>query len=182
MNGSEFLTQTTATENFYRLSWLAYVKVVFKFLMLVSVSAGLIWWSFHKSQSMHSANLSLAAGWLLLIFGTLLFIYRIVYLRSVRLYTDAVGVWIFRGVFPWSRGYRGVKWRDMEDAMYFTGFFSWLFRSYTIRIGHRFTKTSEIVITDLAKGHKAVVHINHTHQLVLSSENASGRVSESFSG
>lgn len=172
MNGSEFLTQTTATENFYRLSWLAYVKVVFKFLLLASVSVGLIWWSFHKSRSVQSANLSLGAGSLLLIIGALLFIYRIVYLRSVRLYTDAVGVWIFRGVFPWSRGYRGVKWRDMEDAMYFTGFVSWIFRSYTIRIGHRFTKTSEIVIADLSKGHKAVEHINHMHHLVLEAEHA----------
>ncbi|KPC03358.1 Uncharacterized protein ABJ99_3275 [Pseudomonas syringae pv. cilantro] len=63
-----------------------------------------------------------------------------------------------------------MKWRDIEDAMYFTGFISWIFRSYTVRIGHRFTKTSEILITHLAKGNNAVEHINQLHQSILKAE------------
>ncbi|MDU8616903.1 hypothetical protein RYA95_28390 [Pseudomonas syringae pv. actinidiae] len=69
-------------------------------------------------------------------------------------------------------GVRGVKWRDIEDAMYYTGFFSWMFRSYTVRIGHRFTKTSEIFVYHLAQGHTAVEHINRMHQTILQAEQA----------
>nr|UVN18284.1 hypothetical protein pPsy0462c_00025 [Pseudomonas syringae] len=70
------------------------------------------------------------------------------------------------------RGSWCVKWRDIEDAMYYTGFFSWMFRSYTVRIGHRFTKTSEIFVYHLAQGHNAVEHINHMHQTMLQAEQA----------
>ena len=66
-----------------------------------------------------------------------------------------------------------VKWRDLEDAVYFTGFLSWALRSYTIRIGHRFTKTSEIVLPNIARGNLAVEHINQLHREVLAQkENA----------
>jgi hypothetical protein len=61
----------------------------------------------------------------------------------------------------------GVKWRDVEDAVYFPNFLSWLLKSYTVRIGHRFTKSSEIVLPHIAYGHKAVMHINEFHQNVL---------------
>lgn len=74
-------------------------------------------------------------------------VYRILLLKSVHLYTDDVGVWLFRGILPWSKGVRGFKWRDIEDAMYYTGFLSWMFRSYTARIGHRFTRQVRFSLT-----------------------------------
>ncbi|HHW1564146.1 TPA: hypothetical protein ACUT5D_005905 [Pseudomonas aeruginosa] len=45
-------------------------------------------------------------------------------------------------------------------------------RSYTVRIGHRFTKTSEILVSHLARGNKAVEHINQLHQALLRAEPA----------
>jgi hypothetical protein len=76
-------------------------------------------------------------------------------------------VWVFRGILPWSKGVSGVKWRDLEDAVFFPNFLSWLLRSYTIRVGHRFTKTSEIVLPNIARGHEAVAHINERHRQTL---------------
>ena len=58
-------------------------------------------------------------------------VYRILLVRSVHLYADSKGVWLYRGILPWNRGAVGVKWRDMEDAAFTSGFSSWLFNSYT---------------------------------------------------
>ena len=90
--------------------------------------------------------------------------YRFLQTRSVRLYYDDVGVWVFSGVLPWKKGIAGVKWRDMDEATFEQGFWSWITGSYTIRIGHRFTKESEIRLTDIAGGKDAVAKLNAYHQ------------------
>jgi len=82
----------------------------------------------------------------------------------VQLYYDDVGVWVYAGVLPWKKGVTGVKWRDMDEATFVQGFWSWITRSYTIRIGHRFTKASEIVLTDIAKGKDVVTTLNARQQ------------------
>jgi hypothetical protein len=86
--------------------------------------------------------------------------YRVLNIRSYRLYYDDVGVWLYSGILPWSKGVSGVKWRDMDEATFVTGFWSWLAKSYTIRISHRFTKASEIVLSSMARGNLAVATIN----------------------
>jgi len=93
--------------------------------------------------------------------------YRFLLLRSVQLYYDDVGVWVFSGVLPWKKGLAGVKWRDMDEATFEQGFWSWITRSYTIRIGHRFTKTSEIRLTNIARGKDAVAKLNAHHQAMI---------------
>jgi hypothetical protein len=52
----------------------------------------------------------------------------------------------------------------MDEATFVNGFWSWATRSYTVRIGHRFTKDSEIVLTNIARGKDAVAAINAKHQ------------------
>ena len=93
--------------------------------------------------------------------------YRIMVLRSVQLYYDDVGVWVYSGVLPWKKGLAGVKWRDMDEATFEQGFWSWISRSYTIRIGHRFTKASEIRLTNIAGGKAAVGTLNARHQTMI---------------
>jgi hypothetical protein len=97
----------------------------------------------------------IAAG-AVLVGSALLVGYRLLLLRSVRLYYDEVGVWTYSGVLPWAKGLAGVKWRDMDEATFSPGFWSWLTGSYTVRIGHRFTRSSEIVLTNIARGKAAV--------------------------
>lgn len=172
MEGSEYPAPSGTAAQTYRLSWLAYVKTVLKFVVMAAIAAGVAFWTWNAARTDVSLQAGISASMGLLLIALAMFIYRIFYLRSVRLYTDEVGVWIYRGILPWSRGTNGVKWRDLEDAVYYTGFFSWLFRSYTVRIGHRFTKTSEIVVADLARGHKAVEHINQVHRDALRTEQA----------
>jgi hypothetical protein len=90
--------------------------------------------------------------------------YRLLHLRSVQLYYDDVGVWVYSGILPWKKGVVGVKWRDMDEASFGSGFWSWATRSYTIRIRHRFTKDSEIVLTNIARGKDAAITVNAHHQ------------------
>jgi len=90
--------------------------------------------------------------------------YYTYFVSSIRLYTNADGVWCKRGLLPWDTGSFGIKWRDMEDAVYFMGFGAWLLKSHTVRIGHRFTKTSEIIVKNLANAEDAVTHINSLHR------------------
>lgn len=99
--------------------------------------------------------------------------YRALKIRSYRLYHDDVGVWLYSGILPWSKGVSGVKWRDMDEATFVTGFWSWLAKSYTIRISHRFTKASEIVLPSMARGHLAVATINARLQEKIRAEDAS---------
>ncbi|MCE3603500.1 hypothetical protein LXA47_07755 [Massilia sp. P8910] len=99
--------------------------------------------------------------------------YRIMMLRSVQLYYDDAGVWMYSGVLPWQKGAGGVKWRDIDSAGFTQGFLSWTTRSYTVRIGHRFTKDSEIILTNIAHGDKTAIQINTIHQEMLRSGRAS---------
>lgn len=99
--------------------------------------------------------------------SALLLAYRFLLVRSVQLYCDDVGVWVYSGVLPWKKGVSGVKWRDMDEAVFVNGFWSWATRSYTVRIRHRFTKDSEIVLTHIARGKDAVATVNGRLQALI---------------
>jgi hypothetical protein len=105
----------------------------------------------------------IAAG-VVFVASALLVGYRLLLLRSVQLYYDDVGVWTYSGVLPWKKGVTGVKWRDMDEATFSPGFWSWISGSYTVRIGHRFTKANEIVLTNIARGKAAVATLNAYQQ------------------
>ena len=135
-------------------SWIAYcgTLVLGALLFFVLLPAAFLW------------N-EIAAG-VVLVVSALVVGYRLL-LRSVQLYYDDVGVWAFAGVLPWKKGVTGVKWRDMQEATYVPGFWSWITGSYTVRIGHRFTKSGEIVLTNIARGKAAVATLNSYQQALL---------------
>jgi hypothetical protein len=132
-------------------SWTAYIGTVLLALMALAML-----------RLAFEFNQLAAAGVMLL--SVLVVGYRVLLIRSYQLYYDDVGVWLSSGILPWSKGISGVKWRDMDEATFVPNFFSWLFKSYTIRIGHRFTKSSEIVLTGMARGKDAVTTLNTRHQ------------------
>jgi hypothetical protein len=136
-------------------SWLAYAGVLALAIVLFGVLLPLafLW---HELAAL--AVLLLSA----LIVG-----YQFLLVRSVQLYMDDLGVWVHAGVLPWKKGVSGVKWRDMDEATFMNGFTSWATRSYTVRIGHRFTKDSEIVLTKIARGKEAVATVNARHQAMI---------------
>ena len=140
-----------------RKSWLAYFGVA---VLAAILLGGLLPLAFLSNE--------MAALGVLLGSGALLF-YRVAVLRSVQLYIDDAGVWVHAGVLPWKKGVTGVKWRDIDEATYAQGFWSWLTRSYMVRIGHRYTRTNEIVLTNIGGGKQAVATINARHQALVRS-------------
>lgn len=136
-------------------SWLAYAGVLALAVILFGVLLPLafLW---HEMAALA-----------VLVLSALLVAYEFLQVRSVQLYLDDLGVWVHAGVLPWKRGITGVKWRDMDEASYGNGFRSWATRSYTVRIGHRFTRGSEIVLTNIARGKEAVAIVNARHQALI---------------
>jgi hypothetical protein len=53
--------------------------------------------------------------------------------------------------------------RDHEIATFTGSLGSWMMRSYTIRVGHRFTRTSELAMHHVANGKSVVEAINAMH-------------------
>ncbi len=133
-------------------SWVAYSGVL---ALAVVLLAGALRLAFLWNDQVAAGVLAVSA---------LLLAYQFLRVRNVQLYYDDVGVWVHAGVLPWKKGVSGVKWRDIDEATYVNGFVSWATRSYTVRIRHRFTTHSEIVLHNIAGGRRAVETINAIHQ------------------
>jgi hypothetical protein len=140
-------------------SWLAYLGVLFMAVVLFGIVLPLTF--------TYGGQFAEIAAGAVMVVSALVVLYRFLLLRSVQLYYDDVGVWVVSGILPWNKGVAGVKWRDMDEATFEPGFWSWISRSYTIRIGHRFTKASEIRLTDIGAGKDAVSTLNAQHQSMI---------------
>lgn len=143
----------SATSKIYKLSWVAYIRL---FVMSgVQILIGMVLSGIFERQWIIGVAVGLAIVW---------FVYQVTYTRSIKIYTDEAGVWIYQGVFPWQKGIFGVKWRDVDGALYTSGFISWLCRSYAIHVGHRYTKGSEMAVRHVRHGNQFVEHVNAEHQ------------------
>lgn len=131
----------------YRLSWLAYFRPFGVFLlrgMLASMASFYAMW-------LAKVLVVACLAWL---------VFDLLSVRRVRLVVNEQGVWVESGLLPWTRGARGIKWRDVGDAGFFSGFLPWALRSYRIVVTHRFTTDAELVLKHVHLGNKAVEHIN----------------------
>jgi hypothetical protein len=143
---------SSASTTIGQKAWTAYVAVVLGGLVLIVIPVPIAW---HLSPVLGALTLSVILA------GTA---YKYMELRAYRLYYNEMGVWLFSGILPWNKGVRGVKWRDLDDATYTRSMGSWLLKSYAIRIGHRFTRSNELVLKGIAHGDKAVMEINQQLQ------------------
>jgi hypothetical protein len=84
--------------------------------------------------------------------------------RSYRFYLDDHGVWLASGYLPWKKGVWGMQWRDLGQAGFLPSFTGWLFRSYTVVVSHRFTRSRELRITQMHNGQKSASEINMRHK------------------
>jgi len=133
----------------FGLSWVAYVRPTIVLLVSLAVAALLFRGGIQFVVSL------LILGW---------FVYSILSVRAVRLFVNNDGIWLSGGILPWNKGVSGLLWRDLDAASYYTGFFSWAAKSYRVRIGHRFTKTSELFLQHVRDGNRAVEMINGMHR------------------
>ena len=140
------------------VSWVGYARVLALAVLLFGLAL--------PATFMYANEIAAAA---VLIISALIVGYQLLKLRSIQLYYDEVGVWVTSGVLPWEKGLAGVKWRDMDEATFTQGFWSWLTGSYRVRIGHRVTKASEIVLDNIANGKAAAGALNAYHQNLIRS-------------
>lgn len=147
----ELESNSNLSGTIYKMSWVAYIRPVFIFVIFASISISLEY---------SDNDIWKTLGAVLMIACSASFIFQIMFTWGAKLIINDDGVWFFRGIFPWTKGLIGTAWRDMADAEYFTGFVSWLVKSYKIRVAHRFTKTSEVIIPKILNGNKAVIQIN----------------------
>ncbi|MCE7525747.1 hypothetical protein [Alloalcanivorax xenomutans] len=146
MHGSK----TTIPQEQYRLSWVAYVRPVVLFLLFGALSV-----------FMMTVDLRVGIPFLIAVTGWL--IYSVLSLKSIVLFMDEEGVWIHSGILPWNRGFRSVRWRDLDVAEFFPNFVSWACNAYLVRVGHRFTKASELLVHHVHNGRELVHQINAVH-------------------
>lgn len=131
----------------YRVSWIAFVSpvVVFAIMFLTGVAL---------STSPHEA-LRLS-GCFLIDISVIIFIIRIIYIRSLKLIINEDGVYLYRRVFPWTKIFSGVMWREVSDASYYAGMSSQITQSYRIKIENTYTTAREINLAHIQNGNKAV--------------------------
>ncbi len=132
----------------WRVSWLAYIPHM---LFTIVLLYGLL-----NATSFRDQLFAVSVIVLMLCFIG----YKAYYLSSIRLYVDDSGVWVYRGLFPWSRGVYGTHWRDFEDATYKTGFAYWVAKGFPITLRPRFSNNPHILLPPMHLGHKAVERIN----------------------
>lgn len=135
----------------YGNSWLAYLAPTLVWLLVTGIGVALAYYQY------------LWVGVGIIVLALAVYAYHFMVLRSVRLYADEMGVWMFRGILPWARGVSGVKWRDLDEAVFYQTFWGWVFKTYNLRIGHRFTRGSEIFAKGIFRGDSAVREINQHH-------------------
>ncbi len=145
----------------WKKSWVAYVRLIIPFVIIFVVSmlvSTIIMELITKSE-----NRGIYSLLLVFFIVTTYLVIMILSIRSYKLFYDDDGIWVYSGIFPWSKGISGIKWRDLDEAVYRTGFISWAAHSYNIRLSHRYTKASEIGLNDISNGDKAVATINELH-------------------
>lgn len=131
----------------FKLSWVVYLKQIIVYFIVAFII-----------MALKSFIGSLA--YILVVLWTIYLAIQIFANYVVKIYVDEQGVWIFSGIFPWNKGTYGLNWRDISDASYQTGFLSWALRSYTVTVGHRYTRDSHLVFANVANGKHLVYLIN----------------------
>jgi len=148
----------------WKVSWVGYIRAIIStiirtaiYLLALLIVSNILSAIFSFDLKPYKQERQVLA----IIFVAVLLLIKILYTRSISLYYDDIGVWNFSGIFPWSKGITGVKWENIDEATYKTGFLNWAFKSYEVTIKHKYTKANEIILPNILKGDNAVMHINN---------------------
>lgn len=131
----------------FRLSWVAYLRVFPSFFVMISIAYLL---GINEPQVMY----------FVICLACVIVVYRVLEMRSVVLFFDEQGVWVYRGILPWLKRLVGIRWSDFSRAEFNAGFFSWLFNSYTVIVINRFTGQADLVLPSVSYGDIAVGQMN----------------------
>lgn len=138
VNGSGFQSKK------YGISWIAYVKMCLRHLVFIAIVVYGV--KYFLPQFFWS---------IIVIFGIFELIncaLRFLSLRAQYVFMDERGVWFHRGIFPWSKGINGIIWNDCGGAMFQQGFWSYILKTYTVFITHKYTESAQIAVSDIYNG------------------------------
>jgi hypothetical protein len=138
----------------YKLSWVAYLRPIVIFGAFLFLSA------------IFYGNDFLKVSLFITSFALINLIISVISIHKCVICINNDGVWLYSGIFPWSKGANGVQWQNIDDAHYFPNFVSWVTKSYRIGVSHRFTKDNEFSIKHVKHGNNAVLEINSLLQKI----------------
>lgn len=144
----------------YVLSWTAYARLLFALvvrIVLFMLAYTLAIWVF---KIKHTDLLAKAGVYVMFALPLAWTVYDFLYLRTMKLYVDQRGVWLYQGLFPWATGLHGARWEQIGEASFTQSFLSWAFKSYSVCVTHRYTGAAEIFVPHIRDGHIAVQTIN----------------------
>ena len=136
----------------FGLSWVGYLAVV----PTVMIHGMIIYFTATQLADMDFGS----AIYAIYAFSLASVVYQILLARSVKLLVNDDGVWVIKGVLPWTRSCMGLQWRNVSIASYANNFFTWLLRTYQINIEDRFTGEIEMTVSNIRDGKVAVSEIN----------------------
>lgn len=171
MEDNHYINDSALT---YRISWIGYIKPLVLLAVVASLCAGMILARDYGSTAMQTQLASpffVITPVCVILVALISFVLKIYYLRTLRFIINGDGVYLFKGIFPWTKGTTGTLWQDIADAQYFPGFIAWLTKSYSIQVRFRFNKSNETFVPYIWNGHKAVMTINQTLQKRARTEN-----------
>lgn len=142
------------SRRYYRISLVSYTLVSLVYVIGFTIGALIYRWVW-------------SIGALIMLYNVLRWAYNMAELRSMKLYADADGVWYYRGLMPWNRGVRGMRWRDLDIAGYQPGLISWLTSSYGVTFAHRFNPDGDMRLGHIAHGDQAAMEFNEIHQALI---------------
>jgi len=161
----------------WRVDWTAYIGTFFSALLFV-IPVGLlclfVWFVLSVVSVSFSIDTdSMMRGFLIFITTVfvLKFIHSCLYQRSLILFYDDDGIWVYSGVFPWTKGTRGIQWEHVGQATFQLGLLSWIFKSYDITVTNKFKENANLTVEGVGSGNEAVTIFNSIAMHIQSSAN-----------
>ena len=132
------------TAYFYPIFWLNIYILIFDYIINSNIIDYNIFYQLNLKPS-----IVLTSGYILIVLIHMLKIYQA---WSNFIIIDSEGVWNRKGIFPWTKVWDGLNWKDVERAWSIQGFISWVLRSYKIEVNHRFLSDTRFVVYHMPRG------------------------------
>ncbi len=151
----------------WKKSWVAYVASAVFWLFCFAIFSAI---GFAVVYFMDVADRKAVMIKVMVVLGVIIFlrfILSILSIKSYRLFCTDEGVVLTYGIFPWTKTVNSIRWRDLDAATYYLSAISWISKSYSVTLRHRYTQEIAVAMVDVANGDKAVTMINELHTEIL---------------
>ena len=135
-----------------RKSWVAYIGLFAIYPLLILGVFVVYLLNFAVDSSGSRDPITITIFFLVIAVLIAIFVYKFAVIRSYQIYVTRHGVWYKYGILPWAKRGNGIRWSDIDMPFFYPNFLSWLTDSYTISVNHRYTNSSDFVVTHIWHG------------------------------